>query len=68
MGIKIGDIVKTKEKYGNRVLQAAVIKVHGDDSIDVLFGDGEYGYRGRNKYTATGKHIDMQSVLDSIEL
>lgn len=68
MGIKIGDIVKTKEKYGNRVLQAAVIKVHGNDSIDVLFGDGEYGYRGRNKYTATGKYIDMQSVLDSIKL
>ena len=45
-----------------------MIKVHGDDSIDVLFGDGEYGYRGRNKYTATGKHIDMQRVLDSIEL
>ena len=68
MGLKIGAIVNTNEKYGTRILQAAVIKVHGDDSIDVLFGDGEYGYRGRNKYTATGKHIDMQSVLDSIEL
>lgn len=68
MNIKVGDIVKTKEKDGNKVIPAAVIKVHNGESVDVLFSDGKYGYRGKGRYEMTNKHIDMQSVLDLIKI
>lgn len=38
------------------------------DGVEVLFSDGTYGYRTAKKIAETGKHIDMQSVLDSIKL
>lgn len=75
--IKVGDIVKTKEKEGKRILPAVVTRVntyqrysYGEveiTSIEVLFADGTYGYRSVKKFTETGRHIDMQSVLDSIK-
>lgn len=78
MNIKVGDIVKTKNKEGRVILPAVVTKVNTYkrysysemevDSVEVLFADGTYGYRTAKKITDTGKHIDMQSVLDSIKL
>ncbi len=41
VSIKVGDIVKTKEKDGNKVVPAAVIKVHNGESVDVLFSNGK---------------------------
>ncbi len=74
--VKVGDIVKTKEKEGKRILPAVVTKVNAYQeysyskveitSVEVLFADGTYGYRSEKKFTETGRHIDMQSVLDSI--
>lgn len=76
MSIKVGDIVKTKNKEGKVILPAVVTKVntyqrysYSDievDSVEVLFADGTYGYRSIKKITMTGRYIDMQSVLDSI--
>lgn len=77
MNIKVGDIVKTKNKEGRVILPAVVTKVNTYqrsgyseieiDSVEVLFSDGSYGYRTVKKITETGKHIDIQSVLDSIK-
>lgn len=72
--VEIGDIVKTKEKEGNRVLPAVVTRVikyryYGEErfsGIEVLFSDGTYGRRSANKFEVTGRHINMQSVLNSI--
>lgn len=76
MSIKVGDIVKTKNKEGKVILPAVVTKVntyqrysYSDievDSVEVLFADGTYGYRSVKKITTTGRYIDIQSVLDSI--
>ncbi len=77
MNIKVGDIVKTKNKEGKIILPAVVTKVNASknyygvievDGVEVLFSDGTYGYRTAKKIAETGKHIDMQSVLDSIKL
>lgn len=78
MNVKVGDIVKTKNKEGKVILPAVVTNVttyqrysYSDPeiySVEVLFADGTYGYRTAKKIAETGKHIDMQSVLDSIEL
>jgi len=75
--VKVGDIVKTKEKEGKNILPAVVTKVNTYQrysyseveltSVEVLFADGTYGYRSAKKFTETGRHIDMQSVLDSIK-
>lgn len=75
--VKVGDIVKTKEKEGNRILPAVVTYVYETSKgygssekvaawINVLFADGTYGNRSAKKFTETGRHIDIQSVLDSI--
>lgn len=75
--VKVGDIVKTKEKEGKNILPAVVTKVNTYQrysyseveltSVEVLFADGTYGYRSAKKFMETGRHIDMQSVLDSIK-
>lgn len=73
--IKVGDIVKTKEKKGSRIVSAVVTKVymwkHGQEEectgVDVLFADGTNGGRILDKIKETGRHIDMQSMLDSIK-
>lgn len=69
--IKVGDIVKTKDKEGKAVLPAVVIKIYPVDNknvdANVLFADGTYGYRSAKKLTETGRHIDMQGILDSIK-
>lgn len=77
MEVKVGDIVKTKNKEGKITLSAAVTRVYTCQrysfseveitGAEVLFGDGTYGYRSAKKLTKTGRHIDMQSVLDSIK-
>lgn len=74
--VKVGDIVKTKAKEGKDILPAVVTKVNTYqsysysevtlDSVEVLFADGTYGWRSAKKIKDTGRHIDMQSVLDSI--
>ncbi len=67
--IKVGDIVKTKNKMGTEVLPAVVTKVNNGsiDSVEVLFSDGTSGYRTTKKVNETGRHIEIQSVLDSIK-
>lgn len=76
--VKVGDIVKTKDKSGKKIVLAAVIKVsvykrydlgapREVASVNVIFPDGEYGNRGYGKYTETGHHIDIQCILDSIK-
>lgn len=74
--IKVGDIVNTKDKEQKKIVPAVVTKVNTRQrysyseievsSVEVLFTDGTYGYRSQNKISETGRHIDMQSVLDSI--
>lgn len=74
--VKVGDIVKTKAKEGKDILPAVVTKVNTYQrysysevelsSVEVLFADGTYGWRSAKKFTETGRHIDIQSVLDSI--
>ncbi len=74
--ISVGDIVKTKAKEGKDILPAVVTKVNTYqrysysevelNSVEVLFADGTYGWRSAKKFTETGRHIDIQSVLDSI--
>lgn len=75
--IKVGDIVKTKNKEGKEICPAVVTRVTTNidyrskeeklSSVEVLFADGTYGYRSAGKITETGRHIDMQSVLDQIK-
>lgn len=73
--IKIGDIVKTKPKEGNDIVAAVVTKINVCQhyskaelvSVEVLFSDGSHGCRSVNRFTNTGRHIDMQAVLDSIK-
>lgn len=70
--VRVGDIVKTKAKEGNKILPAVVTRVimrFGEDKvgwIDVLFSDGTYGNRAVGKFTETGRHIDILNVLSSI--
>ena len=73
--VSVGDIVKTKNKEGKVDLPAVVTRVntslnyYGDvklDGVEVLFADGTYGYRTAKRFEETRRHIDMQSVLDSI--
>lgn len=75
--VKVGDIVNTKEKGGKNILPAVVTKVNTYQrysyseveltSIEVLFADGTYGHRSEKNFTRTGRHINIQSVLDSIK-
>ncbi len=75
--IKVGDIVKTKNKEGKVILPAVVTRVStykeyysGEeklDSVEVLFADGTSGYRSAKKITETRRHIDMQGILDQIK-
>lgn len=73
--VKVGDIVRTKNKEGKVVIPGVITKVNTSRNfygevelvnIEVLFADGTYGWRAAKKFTETGRHIDMQSVLDSI--
>ena len=75
--VKVGDIVKTKEKEGKKILPAVVTNVYMTQKdygsrekvvgwVGVLFADGTYGNRSAKKFTETGRHIDIQAVLDSI--
>lgn len=50
--IKVGDIVRTKNKEGKDVIPAVVTKIYlesGNNAkaagVDVLFADGTHGYR-----------------------
>lgn len=75
--VKVGDIVKTKNKESVSIIPAVVTKVNTYqkysysemelDSVEVLFSDGTYGRRTPKKFTETGRFIDIQSVLDSIK-
>lgn len=63
--IKVGDIVVAKNKEG-KTCKAVILKKY-DTAADMLFSDATFGYRGDGKYATTGKHIDIQSVLDAIK-
>lgn len=74
--VKVGDIVKTKNKEGKKIVPAVVIKASTYKSwrfekevtdINVLFADGDFGSRGYGKYEMAGRHIDIQSLMDSIK-
>lgn len=75
--VKVGDVVKTKRRIeGERAdTMAVVTKVNKNTvafdnfdgiSIEVVFSDGETGKRTEAAFIETGRHIDIQSVLDSI--
>lgn len=74
--VKVGDIVMTKDKRNRGYTLAVVTKVNTFMSanenneklsdIEILFPDGTFSRRTGISFEETGKHIDMQSVLDSI--
>lgn len=63
---KIGDVVLTKNKEQKKIVPAVVVKVDRTWSVNVLFKDGEFGWRNQDKIKPAGYSIDIQSVLDSI--
>ena len=74
--VKVGDIVKTKNKEGKKIVPAVVVKTFTykrgrtekeATDVNVLFADGDFGFRSEGKYEKTGRSIDMQSVLDTIK-
>lgn len=64
---KVGDIVITKDKEQKKMTLAVVTSVEGSWSVNVMFSNGDFGWRNQDKVRGTGRHIDMQSVLDSIK-
>lgn len=64
--VKIGDVVLTKNKEQRKIVPAVVVKVDGEWSVNVLFKDGEVGWRYQDKVKPAGYRIDIQSILDSI--
>lgn len=64
--IKVGDIVRTKNKEQQKVVPCVVVKVDHTWAVNILFGDGEIGWRKQDKVKQTGRKIDIQTVLDSI--
>lgn len=63
---KVGDVVLTKNKEQRKVVPAVVVKVDREWSVNVLFKDGEVGWRNQDKVKSAGYSIDIQNVLDSI--
>lgn len=63
---KVGDIVMAKNKEQNKRVPAVIVKVDREWSVNVLFGDGEFGWRNQDKVKSTGRSIDIHSVLNSI--
>lgn len=63
---KVGDVVLTKNKSRKKIVPAVVVKVDRTWSVNVLFKDGEVGWRNQEKIKSAGYSIDMQSVFDSI--
>ena len=59
--IKVGDVVKSK--YGECI--GVVVKIYGNGCY-VLFDDGSAGSQRIDGFEKTGKHIDIQSVLEQI--
>ena len=58
--IRVGDVVHTTSG-----VDAVVLKVN-EETVHLLFPDGSCGKHPKGIYTKTGKHIDIQSVLDQI--
>lgn len=63
---KVGDVVLTKNKEQRKIVPAVVVKVDREWSVNVLFKDGEVGFRNQDKIKPAGYSIGVQSVLDSI--
>lgn len=58
--IQVGDVV-----FGAFVQGAIVLKIR-EETMYLLFSDGSCGEHRKADYKKTGKHIDIQSVLDQI--
>lgn len=60
--IKIGDVVKhcSVDSVG------VVVKMHCNDRCYVLFRDGSGGIHKISEFEKTGKHIDIQKILEQI--
>lgn len=58
--IQVGDVVS-----GAFVQEAIVLKIM-EETMYLLFSDGSSGKHKKKDYKKTGKHIDIQSVLDQI--
>lgn len=65
--LSVGDIVLTKNKEQKKVVPAVVVKVDRTWSVNVLFNDGEFGWRNQDKVKQTGRNIGIQGILDSIK-
>lgn len=59
--IKVGDILLGK--YGGTCI---VTKVRACDTFYGVFSDGSSGTHCKKAFTKTGKHIDIQKILDEI--
>ena len=62
--IKVGDVVISDA--GHKALVVGFDKGN-KDGIFVMRNDGVTGLRVKQSYTKTGKHIDIQSVLEQIK-
>lgn len=76
--VQVGDIVKTKDTEGEKLSFAVVTKTYTYKtfsssgpcvmtSVNMMFSDGSFGKRSDGKYKETGRHTDIQSILDSIK-
>ena len=60
--IQVGDVLE----YEDGDVLSVVLKVWGEQNLYMLFSDGSAGVHPREGYKKTGKHIDIQSILEQI--
>lgn len=63
---EVGDIVMTKDKEQKKMIPAVVTLVNKNWSVNVMFSDGNFGWRKQEKVKPTGRHIDIYGVFDLI--
>lgn len=60
--IKVGDVVEGKEVN----VMGVVVKTRIDGMVSILFRDGSVGNHKLTNLEKTGKHIDIQKILEQI--
>lgn len=63
--IKVGDVVKCKILRNEAVVTR--LDTRNDGYITVIFKDGSGGAVRKDEYKKTGKHIDIQKILDELK-
>lgn len=63
--IKVGDVVKCEILRNEAVVTR--LDTRNDGYITVIFEDGSGGVVRKDEYKKTGKHIDIQSLLEQIK-